>query len=120
MKPILLKLGMIIAMLLSFQTSSAYSFKVDEVYYNILQDNASVSVTYRNTSYDSYIGDVVIPESVTHDGISYVVTEIGNYAFNKSTTVTSITIPPTIKKIGLYAFKEANHIQKVYIYFLDI
>lgn len=115
MKPILLKLGMIIAMLLSFQTSSAYSFKVDEVYYNILQDNASVSVTYRNTSYDSYIGDVVIPESVTHDGISYVVTEIGNYAFNKSTTVTSITIPPTIKKIGLYAFKEANHIQKVYI-----
>lgn len=103
------------AMLLSFLSSSAYSFEVDGVYYNILQDKASVSVTYRNTSYDTYIGDVVIPESVTHDGISYIVTEIGDRAFYKSATVTSISIPPTLKKIGLYSFQDANHIKKVYI-----
>lgn len=115
MKSIIQKIGMMVAMLLSFTSAWAYSFEADGVYYNILSDGTSVGVTYRDTSYDTYIGDVAIPPTVEHDGKSYTVTEIGNRAFYKSTSVTSISIPSTITKIGSYAFQNANHIKKVYI-----
>lgn len=115
MKAIIQKIGMMVAMLLSFLSMYAYDFEVDGVYYNIIEDKTCVSVTYRNTNYDTYTGNVVIPQSVEYNGVSYDVTEIGDRAFYKSTTVTTISIPSSLKEIGLYAFQDANHIQKVYI-----
>ena len=93
--------------------SYPYSFVSDGIYYNILSDKTSVEVTYRNTNYDTYIGEITIPSTVSHKEKTYSVTAIGERAFHKCTTVTSITIPPSINKIGLYAFEDANHIQKV-------
>lgn len=93
----------------------SYSFVVEGIYYNILSNQTSVEVTYRNTNYDTYTGEIIIPSEVYYNGNMYTVTGIGSRAFYKCSTVTSITIPPTINKIGLYAFQDANHIQKVNI-----
>lgn len=51
----------------------------------------------------NYSGDIVIPDSVTIDGVTYSVDNIGNYAFRFS-DITSITLPNTIVDIGNYAF----------------
>ena len=46
-----------------------------------------------------YSGDLVIPETLTHKGVTYTVTCIGN--LGKSTKVTSISIPKTIENLSL-------------------
>ena len=96
-------------------TGYSYSFVMDGIFYNILSDKTSIEVTYRDSNYDTYIGEIVIPSEVSYNGKTYTVTAIGDRAFYKCSSVTSITIPPSISKIGLYAFENASHIQKVNI-----
>ena len=96
-------------------TAYPYSFVSEGIYYNILSDQSAVEVTYRNTDYDTYIGEIIIPSEVSYNGNTYTVTGIGSRAFYKCSNVTAITIPPTVSKIGLYAFQDANHVQKVNI-----
>lgn len=70
-----------------------------------------------------YSGDVVIPETVDDEGITYTVTEIGgvtsdnsgNGAFEYCKDLTSITIPRTVKQIGIRAFEGCTSLQAVYI-----
>ena len=115
MKHSIHKLAMLCTMLYVSIQTSAYSFVVEGIYYNILSDKTSVEVTYRNTNYDTYIGEITIPSEVSYNGKTYAVTAIGNRAFYKCSTVTSIKLPPSINKIGMSAFENANHIQKVHI-----
>ena len=56
---------------------------------------------------NKYTGDVVIPESVTIDGNSYSVAEIGCFAFDGNTAITSVSIPATVKVINNYAFRKS-------------
>lgn len=51
-----------------------------------------------------YSGDIVIPPSVTYNGKEYTVTKISSYAFCYERTVTSVSIPNTVKEIGINAF----------------
>ena len=53
-------------------------------------------------------GAITIPETVTHNGITYTVTEIEPYGFNTCEGLTSITIPSTVTKIGTHAFSGTN------------
>ncbi len=58
---------------------------------------------------DTYAGDVVVPQTVTHGGTSYTVAGIGYLAFAPKTAneyglVTSVELPATIKYIGNQAF----------------
>ena len=48
---------------------------------------------------NTYSGDIVIPAQVTHDGKTYSVTGIANYAFRYA-DITSITLPEGIVSIG--------------------
>jgi len=88
----------------------AYDFKVDGIYYNYLsRQDKTVSVTYKgNYSYEYsnvYSGNVVIPESVTYQGTTYSVTNIGYEAFRGCTGLTSVKIPSSVTSIGDYAFR---------------
>ena len=47
----------------------------------------------------NYVSDLVIPETVTYEGITFTVTEIGDKAFQYS-TLNSITLPATITTVG--------------------
>ena len=82
----------------------AYNFTVDGIYYNINSDNTTVSVTYKTTNYNSYSGDIVIPLTVTYNGITYSVTKIGNEAFRYCRNLTSVVIPNSITYIGAASF----------------
>lgn len=88
------------ALLLGVQMATAYDFEEAGIYYNVNDDGTTVTVTYGTTDYNSYSGDVVIPETVTHEGVNYIVTEIGDYAFRSCEELTSIVMPITITAIG--------------------
>ena len=50
-------------------------------------------------------GNITLPETVTHNDISYTVKEIGNFAFSNCIDLTgSLTIPNSVTSIGVYAF----------------
>ncbi len=116
MKPIIQKLGMLIAMLSSFLSASAYDFEVDGIYYNIVDESAKeVEVTYRTTSNNSYNGDISIPSSVTKDNVIYRVTSIGESTFKKCSSLTSITIPNSVTSIGDRAFEYCSSLASITI-----
>ena len=89
-----------------------YDFDVDGIYYKILENGNEVSVTYKTYYYSShtahyesdYTGDVVIPATVTFNGKTFQVTEIGDHAFFLRGSVTSVTIPSTVTLIKWDAF----------------
>ncbi len=56
----------------------------------------------------SYQGDIVIPESITFDGIDYDVTSIGSQAFSDCGNLTSVTIGNRVTSIGREAFKKGS------------
>ena len=77
-----------------------------------------MEVTYRGSSYssyDEYSGEVIIPETVTYNGITYSVTSIGDKAFYKCSSLTSVTIPESVKSIGNYAFSNCSALTSITI-----
>ena len=97
-----------IAALLCSITASAHDFEVDGIYYKIASStDLTVSVTFKGSIsdyYPEYFGSITIPATVTHEGVNYSVTSIGNYAFYSCSNLTSITIPESVTSIGVSAF----------------
>ncbi len=99
-------------------TSWAYDFsaKNDDgvtIYYNI--SGLEATVTYKFTSYNSYSGTVVIPETVTYNETTYTVTSIGYRAFYDCSGLTSVTIPNSVTTIGELAFNDCSGLTEVTI-----
>lgn len=93
------------ALLISVQ-SYAFDFMVDNIYYNKLSSN-EVEVTYKaksHNNYKTYIGNIVVPETVIYEENTYKVTAVGDKAFCMCNHLTSVTLPSSIKSIGNYAF----------------
>ena len=110
-----LTLALITALLCS-TASYAYSFEVDGIYYNITSsDIYEVEVTYKNANYNSYEGDITIPETVSYNGTYYLVTSIGEKAFYECTSLTSVEIPSSVTSIGKYAFSGCTSLTSVEI-----
>lgn len=88
--------------------SHAHDVEVDGIYYNLNTAEQTASVTFRGDSYDQYkdeySGNVVIPASITDNGVTYSVTGIGFGAFIGCSSLTSITIPESVTSIGFGAF----------------
>ena len=95
---------LLVALFLSSIPISAYDFKVDGFYFNILSETEKTVEVTHDDSDNCYRGSVKIPSSVTFNGITYSVTSIGDYTFDYCTNLSSITIPNSITKIGNYAF----------------
>jgi hypothetical protein len=60
-------------------------------------------------------GDVVIPETFTYNGVKYKVIDIDWFAFRFNTKVTSVTIPSTVRTIGMQAFLGCTKLKSVTI-----
>lgn len=102
MKPIIQKLLMIIAMLCVSITASASTFKVNGIYYSIISSDDMTCKVVRGEV--EYSGHVTIPSVVTCEDGRFSVTEIGQDAFSYCYSLTSVTIPNSVKSIGDYAF----------------
>ena len=95
------------------------SFIVNGIGYKILTDN-TVAVTNRAQGPQQaihiipdyqdipYAGDIVIPSTVFYGGITYTVTSILESTFENNTSVTAVTLPATVKEVGIWAFKGAG------------
>ena len=84
------RLGSLAVLLLAgLLTASAADFVVDGISYNVIGDN-EVEVTKHDEG--KYEGEVIVPGSVTYDGVTYQVTRIGAAAFSYSTDLTLVAI----------------------------
>lgn len=90
--------------------NSTPDFKVNGIWYSINADGKTASADFSGTlyvvsqpSYDHDLGNVVIPETVEYNGETYTVTGINPYAFYFC-TLSSITLPSTLRTIGKMAF----------------
>ena len=103
--------------LLSCTTLCAYTAKIDGFYYNFSGDNATVTYLYYDSSNNSsaYSGDVVIPDSVTYNGKTYTVTNIGDCAFYSCYSLKSVTIPNSVTSIGYFAFYGCSRLTSITI-----
>ena len=106
---------LLIALFAIANTVRAYDFEEGGIYYNLNEDGTTVTVTFETTSYNSYSGDVIIPDFVTHDGTTYTVTAIGEYAFMQSPDLTGIVISDSVKTVGRLAFRNCTGLRRVTI-----
>ena len=94
-------------------SNSPYAFESDGFYFNIFSEDC---VTLTRSEYgNDYIGDVVIPAYVEHDGINYRVGRIGENAFISCHDMTSVSIPPTVTTIEESAFYYCTSLTEVII-----
>ncbi len=100
---------LVLIVLNSALLSLAADFMVDSICYNVIGDN-QVEVIRRDVKYS---GEVIIPETVVNDGITYRVTRIGNSAFQSCTGLTLVGIPEGVTEIGKWAFSYCSNLENV-------
>ena len=88
---------------------SAYNIEVPNtdgvtIYYNYINNNTELEVTFLKKGSPSYSGIVVIPEEVTDNGKTLKVTSISPQAFDSCTDLVSVTIPNSVTTIRDRAF----------------
>ena len=86
-------------------------YKIDGIGYDILSSDERTAEVING----GYSGDVVIPETMEYEGITYRVTAIGDDAFYYCTGLTSVTIPESITAIGDGAFDRCTDLTSVTI-----
>lgn len=98
--------------------SSGGSNPNGRIYYNIVNYGSYHYATIVNPGsggLDAYkpTGDITIPNTISHGGDTYDVTNIGGYAFSGYSGLTSVTIPNTVTLIGLEAFRNCTGLTTV-------
>lgn len=141
MKKIAFTLIALSVTLLCSAEAMATAFTVDNLRYTILSEQPkTVSVSYvsdqggviqNGVDWDDLLSDkyvqsnhsntlsatteIVIPSSVTYNNQTYSVVKIADYGFQKS-PITSISIPSSIKNIGISAFASCSSEFVIYCY----
>ena len=108
--------------MLSPLLASAEAVEIDGIYYNLNPVEKTAEVTYGNwqlikSTYDDgrYSGEIVIPESVDYEGVSYSVTTIGDCAFIYCDDLITVTIPSSVTSIERIAFGGCSKLASVSI-----
>ena len=91
-------------------SASAYDVKVGGIYYNLNTENKTAEVTI-----GKYTGAIAIPSTISYNDEDYGVTSIGSSAFYGCTSLTSITIPNSVKSIGANAFSNCSSLRSITI-----
>lgn len=103
MKQFYFKLLLLSLSCINMLCAYSHDIEVDNIYYNIIGDEASVTY-YGNDQYShKYTGNIVIPSTIVVNSKPYRVTAIGNYAFY-GCNITIVQMPNSLKIIGDRAF----------------
>ena len=110
------KMQLLFGLMLFFSiNASAYDFEVDGIYYNFLENNSVEVTTGGNRSIPtaSYKGDMTISQTVFYEDTEYNVIAIGEDAFYRCSSLTSIYLPDGITSIGNYAFNSCSSLTSI-------
>ncbi len=102
----------LVMMILPIMASAQSSARIDGIYYKLNTTTKTAEVVY---SRFRYTGDLVIPSSVTHEGVDYSVTGIANQAFYASADLTSVSIPNSVTSIGTGIFEGCTSLASIVI-----
>ena len=83
-----------------FDNIQTSRFEVDGICYQMTNID-EVCVAYGG----NYTGEVIIPETITYNGVTYPVTAIGEMAFYSCHELSSVIIPNSVTTIGREAFE---------------
>ena len=102
----------------TFQIEVTESVQIDGDYptyklgFEITSDNTvSLVLKFGSTPYiteKAQARNLVIPETVEHDGTTYTVTEIGRSVFASTPNLITVTIPDSVTTIDSYAFYDSG------------
>ena len=83
---------------------------IDGINYRLDEETMTAEVIAKRNGYE---GDIIIPETVVSNRVSYLVTSIGKNAFFDCKSLTFITLPDSIKSIGFGAFMSCESLSKI-------
>lgn len=87
---------------------------IDGINYRLDKDNQTAEVIKRREGiYNDYDGDIIIPETVVLNDVTYRVTSIGEGAFYQCESLKSIIIPDSVTSIGDGAFWDCSSLTSI-------
>lgn len=117
----------IVIFILIALTAKAFDFSAvcssgQKLYFNIIDGTNQVEIVAPNNDPD-YLWDgfaepkgrLVLPSSVKYQNKEYIVTKVGELAFNGCDKITELTIPNTITVIDSYSFETCVGLKQLYI-----
>lgn len=109
MKKLYLALSLLFLPLLA----NADPVEIDGIYYNITKETHEAEVTVNPNKYN---GTIIIPETVSYEGVKYNVTSIGAGSFwNCDYNYLDVTIGDNVRTVGENAFRSCSNLYKLTI-----
>ena len=96
-------------LLVLFSVAINAQVEINGINYNLDSDAKTAEVVKGN-----YQGDIVIPENVNYNDVTYTVTSIGEKAFYRC-SLSSIVISGSVLNIGEVAFRECIFMSSIII-----
>ena len=104
-------------MLLGVHCAWGHDVEVDGIFYNLNQADKTASVTFQGPRFtyneDEYVDDVVIPQSLTVEGVTYAVTSVGERCFSRCKSLNSVVLPNSVTSVGEYCFAGCDSLLSV-------
>ena len=95
----------ILMMVLPMISWAYKTVKIDNLWYYLYESSSKASVTLNpDDKNDKYRGDIVIPATVSYEGVVYNVQYIEYGAFGDCEELSSVAIPNSVTYIGGNAF----------------
>ena len=114
------KLSFFVLFVLFVLIAQAQDVQIDGVYYDLYPNELSAAVVNDGNRMDDNgsgyeLTELVIPETITHEGVTYTVKYISDYAFNNTRALRSIVLSDSITKIGMRAFAKCDSLESIRI-----
>ena len=103
------------ALIIAFSASAAVkdSFAIGDLTFTVLTEEENSGTVSVKATTKEIAGRVIIPESVTNNGIVYTVTQVADQAFWGCSAMTSVKIPESITYVGSLGFKECTSLDSL-------
>lgn len=95
---------------LHFLQTNALTFKSGGLWFKATSETTARLVASKD---DPYEGDIVIPETVSYEGLTMTVNAIGQRAFSYDSLMTSVFIPKTIESIRDFSFEACYSLERI-------
>ena len=99
----------------TLMTSAQTKVEIDGIWYSLLSKTKQAEVVSNPDGSTEYIGDIIIPSTVTYENTVYEVTSIGASSFDSCEDLASIVIPESVTNIGNWAFWGCSQLTNIVI-----